>query len=65
MERQRLTFDACAALTGADGGRPSPILATYCQLAEACTAFSPTERPTAAEVGASLKGLLEQCEGGP
>ena len=65
VERKRLQFDACAALTtGADRGETSPILAAYCRLAEQCTAFSAAERPTAAQVVAVLKGLLEQCEGG-
>ncbi len=65
VERKRLHFDACAALTHADGGEPSSLLAAYCQLAVQCTAFSAAERPTAAQVVASLRGLLEQCEGGP
>ena len=65
VKRHRLHFDGCAALRGTDGSAPSPLLTAYCRLAEACTAFSPTDRPSAAEIVTTLIGLLDQCESGP
>lgn len=61
VDRRRLEFKDCAAYTGSSVGEASAVLAAYCALAQACTAPSPAERPTAAEVVAALQGLIVQC----